>query len=326
MKDVKFALFKSVAVCLLMGVVVVSTAQAMDFNDEIERFVQETVAETQLPEASIRQWLDQAQYQQSIIDAMTRPAEGKPWHQYRPIFIKAKRIELGRAFLKQHAETLKRAEDKFGVPAEIITAIIGVETYYGGNTGSYKVLDALATLGFHYPKRGAFFRKQLKAYFVLSQKQQLPVAELKGSYAGAMGYGQFIPTSYRDFAIDFDGDERADILNSVDDAIGSVANYLSRHKWKAGEPIAALADLPVPKQASMNKGLKPDVTIAELEQQAWRWPHQQSANEKVKLIGLDQKKAKEWWIAHHNFYVITRYNHSALYAMAVFQLSQAIAE
>jgi len=205
---------------------------------------------------------------ESILEAMSRPAEKtKPWYDYRKIFVTDKRERQGREFIAKHKETLERAEQELGVPAEVIAAIIGVETYYGRITGSYRVIDALSTLAFDYPKRSVFFTKELKSFLILSRDQGMDPLELQGSYAGAMGYGQFMPSSYRAYAIDFDGDEKIDIWNNPVDAIGSVANYFKHHGWRTGDPVVFEADVTDNVAEELfNQSLKPGKTVMEFAQ------------------------------------------------------------
>jgi membrane-bound lytic murein transglycosylase B len=201
-------------------------------------FVDRMVEEYGLDPEHVNEVLAQARYQQSIIDAITRPAEGKPWHEYRQIFITPTRISSGAEFWRANVDLLGEVSERFGVPVEVIVAIVGVETSYGLNTGSYRVIDALATLGFYYPKRGAFFADELGQFLRLAEEEELPLTEVRGSYAGAMGVGQFIPSSYRAYAVDMDESGKRDLWRSLPDAMGSVANYLATHGWRADEPIA----------------------------------------------------------------------------------------
>ncbi|WP_246480487.1 lytic murein transglycosylase B [Motiliproteus sediminis] len=274
----------------------------------------------------VEQLLSDAQRQDSIIKAISRPAERvKSWGEYRDIFIQPKRIERGVAFWKEHADTLQRASDTYGVPAEIIVAIIGVETHYGRITGNYRVLDALATLAFDYPPRGAFFEGQLRELLYLLREEPLEVASLKGSYAGAMGFGQFIPSSYRNYAVDFDGDGKRDILTNPVDAIGSVANYFKRHGWSAGAPVTVRAEVSAGADpAQFNGSLKPEISVEQWRQRGVRPTVPVAADTQATAMRLEINQGEEYWLGLPNFYVITRYNHSHLYAMAVYQLSQAI--
>jgi membrane-bound lytic murein transglycosylase B len=272
----------------------------------------------------------QARYKKSIVQLMDAPAEGKPWKEYRPIFVTTKRTRGGKDFMATHRATLLRAEQKFGVPAEIIVAIIGVETRYGKQTGSTRVIDALATLAFDYPRRSVFFRKELKAYLLLTRQEQMDPLSLKGSYAGAMGYGQFMPSSFLEYAIDFDGDGRRDIWHNPVDAIGSVANYFSRHGWKTNEPVVSRAGFTGDSEKIVwvkgRRGLKPQVQLADLLASGLQ-PHAQlTPQQPATAMRMAGQEGQEYWVGLHNFYVITRYNHSALYAMSVYQLSQKIAQ
>ncbi|MFT5720697.1 MAG: membrane-bound lytic murein transglycosylase B [Motiliproteus sp.] len=269
-----------------------------------------------------------AKPQQSILDAISRPAEKRlDWGGYSRIFLGQSRIDQGVEFWDTHEDALLRASGYYGVAPEVIVAIIGVETRYGRQAGSYRVIDALATLAFDYPPRSSFFTTQLGEFIQLVQEQNLDPGTVKGSYAGAMGYGQFIPSSYRHYAVDFDQDGRADILTNPVDAIGSVANYFRRHGWRTAEPVALLATLDRAVAADLfSRALKPVETLAHWRNLGMNFDPA-IANERVATaLQLSSADGDEYWLGLHNFYVITRYNHSSLYAMAVHQLSQAIAE
>jgi membrane-bound lytic murein transglycosylase B len=270
-------------------------------------------------------WLEQAKYQQSIIDAITRPAESKPWATYRPIFMTADRIAKGRAFADEYREELAAAEAKTGVPANIITAILGVETFYGGNTGKYRVLDALYTLGFFYPARETFFRGELAQMMALAKEENLDLSKVSGSYAGAMGWGQFMPSSYRAYAVDGDGDGTRDLWNNLSDVIHSVANYFTVHKWKPGEPVAVPAIRDADAVDFKPDSLEAKYSLAELASKGYRPKEAIGHSLPATLVTLQGANGPEYWITFQNFYVISRYNRSPLYSMAVYQLSQAIA-
>lgn len=289
-----------------------------------ERFADELAGEG-FDRDEILALLSEAERKESILEAMRRPAEAKPWHQYRPIFVTDERIAAGVRFWRRHAGLLARAEARYGVAPRIVVAVIGVETFYGRHTGGYRVLDALATLSFHYPPRATFFRSELKAFLQLTREEKLNPTEVKGSYAGAIGLGQFIPSSYRHYAVDFDDDGRRDLRASVADAIGSVANYLAEHGWQRDEGVA-LPARPRPDARRIDAPLKPVYPLEQLAQ--WGYDHEaEDASERLgTLITLDAGDAREHWIGLSNFYVITRYNHSELYAMAVHQLAEAIAQ
>ncbi len=278
--------------------------------------------------AAVKQVLAAAQRQESILTAISRPAEKRlTWGEYRNIFIQSQRIDQGVDFWNQYGDVLARAEATYGVPAEIIVAIIGVETRYGRNMGGYRVVDALSTLGFDYPKRAKFFRGQLKEYFYLVRDEQIDALSLKGSYAGAMGYGQFIPSSFRAYAVDFDGDGKKDIWNNPVDAIGSVANYFNAHGWKNGEGVRS--NVVIGKSAAdewFNNGLRPELTLTQWAARGITTQQSLAGDNPATLMRMEIDGEFQHWFGLHNFYVITRYNHSALYAMAVYELSQAVAK
>ncbi|MBT8113049.1 MAG: lytic murein transglycosylase B, partial [Gammaproteobacteria bacterium] len=255
-----------------------------------------------------------------------RPAEKeKNWEEYQKIFITDKRIKEGMAFWTENASILAAAEREYGVPPEIVVAIVGVETFYGRYKGKYPVLDSLVTLGFDYPPRQKFFRSELAEFLLLAQEENLDPLAIKGSYAGAMGKSQFISSSYRRYAVDFDENGRRDLWESNEDVIGSVANYFKRHGWKANEIITVPAKVQGKRyKALLEKGLKPVASISELPQYDVDAEHNADAMQAVALLEFKNNDSDEYWLGFNNFYVITRYNHSHMYAMAVYQLSQQI--
>lgn len=273
----------------------------------------------------VEQLLAGAERRQDILDLISSPAEAKPWYQYRPIFMTPERIGGGVDFWNRHEALLERASERFGVEPAVIVAILGVETRYGNITGRHRVLDALSTLAFHYPPRASFFRGELEEFLLLGREEPFALSEVQGSYAGAMGYGQFIPSSYRAYAVDFDDDGRRDLWQPAD-AIGSVANYFSEHGWRAGERVAVRAKAAPNARPLPDASLKPEWTVADLAQRGFEPVEDVAAGAEATLITLEQPDANEYWLGFHNFYVISRYNRSALYSMAVFQLSRAIAE
>lgn len=295
-------------------------------HPQAAQFVEKMVTEHGFDRAYVSGLLKQAQRKQSILDAISRPAEKtKTWAEYRDIFVTTRRTRLGKEFMRTHAATLARAELEFGVPKHLIAAVIGVETRYGRNMGSYRVIDALATLGFDYPPRAKFFNKQLGEFLLLAKEQKFDATAIKGSYAGAMGFGQFIPSSYRHYAVDFDGDGIADIINNPVDAIGSVANYFKAHGWKAGQPVTITATAKANHNVDfVSKKLKPEYSVAEFQQQGYQPAQPLDEEQLVTVMRLKGKNGEELWYGLHNFYVITRYNHSRLYAMAVYQLSEQL--
>ena len=291
----------------------------------VNAFVQKAVAQGQ-SESEVRSWLDQAEYKQSIIDAITRPAEGKPWHQYRPIFITDDRIEAGLEFWAEHEAIINQAAETSGVDPAFIVAIIGVETFYGRITGNYRVLDALYTLGFHYPRRAEFFSGELLEFFQLSQEENLPLDSVTGSYAGAMGLGQFIPSSYRAYAVDQDGDGQRNLWASTADAVGSVANYFKVHGWHPDRPVALVANVAndSPALSLATKKLQTTSTLGELQAAGVQFETDLHVDTPASLVPYQQPGFTEYWVALPNFYVITRYNRSRLYALAVTQLAAAL--
>lgn len=294
---------------------------------ELEKqFVDLMVDKHQFDRSVIESTLAKANKNEAILKSIAKPWEAKPWYQYNPIFLTEKRLTKGLEFWQTHQQTLARAEQETGVPAEIIVAIIGVETFYGTYTGKYSVLDALVTLGFHYPPRATFFRSELEQLFLLAKEENFDITELQGSYAGAMGWGQFISSSYRHYAVDFDGDGIRDLLNNPTDAIGSVANYFKKHHWKANNDIAFKAQVSGTEySALLSKSLKYSQQWSQLQDAGVSITAPSlSKDMSVKLFEFEQADSKEYWVGLPNFYVITRYNHSPLYAMAVFQFSQQL--
>jgi membrane-bound lytic murein transglycosylase B len=291
-----------------------------------KQFIDMMVDKHQFEREVVESTLKKAIKNEAILHSIAKPWEAKPWHQYYPIFLTEKRLTKGLAFWKTHQNSLARAEQETGVPAEIIVAIIGVESFYGTYQGKYSVLDALVTLGFHYPPRATFFRSELAQLFLLAKEENFDITELKGSYAGAMGWGQFISSSYRFYAVDFDGDGVRDLLNNPEDTIGSVANYFKKHHWKANTEIAFKAQV---------SGTQYSALLSRSLKYSHKWSQLQDAgvsiaapniskDMSVKLFEFEQVDNKEYWVGLPNFYVITRYNHSSLYAMAIFQFSQQL--
>ena len=304
-------------------------------HEEAAEFIDLMVEKHQFKREEIVDWLAAAKHQESIVKAMSRPAEKvKPWYQYRKHFISERRITGGVKFWQENKATLERAQRELGVEPAIIVRIIGVETNYGSNTGSYKVVDALATLAFDYytytekrASRKRFFTAELENLFLLAREQNQNPVELKGSYAGAMGLGQFMPSSYRNYAVDFDNDEFANIWTNPTDAIGSVANYFAKHGWKQGQAVAMRANISSdPAEDTLNKLHRPKATLAELNSQGYKIIEKFPADTKALPMRFKAKYGNEYWLGLHNFYVISRYNPRTKYAMAVYQLSELIQE
>jgi membrane-bound lytic murein transglycosylase B len=248
----------------------------------------------------------------------------RSWERYRPRFLTERRINGGVRFWQENRSSLARASALYGVPPEIIVAIIGVETEYGGNTGGFRVLEALATLAFHYPRRAEFFRTELEQFLLLARENGFDPVDMRGSFAGAMGIPQFMPGSQRRYAVDFDGDRKIDLSGSVDDAIGSVGRFLEQHGWEAGQPIAVRARTRgEPDRSLIEAGIQPTLLVADLAQHGITADASPQAT--VTLVDLvSPGRPAEYWLGYNNFYVITRYNRSSFYAMSVFQLAEAI--
>ena len=300
---------------------------AAEITPADEQRLQQLSQDLQIPLVELQQAMLQAQLRQPVLDAIQKPWEAKPWYLYRPLFITQARVDAGVNFWRQHAAWLDKAERELQVPAQLIVAIIGVETRFGTQMGDHPVLDALYTLGFHYPQRAPYFSKEFAQYVKLAKQQGWPLRQPKGSYAGAMGMGQFMPTSYLHFAVDFDANGHIDLFNSPADAIGSVGNYFHEHQWQAGQPVAYRVENPnVEAIAPLADGtLDLSQSWGELKSAGVSLNTPLPESTPVKLLKLDQANGPEFWVILDNFYVITRYNRSPLYAMAVYQLSEQIA-
>ena len=312
----------------LSGASAANAGQPLARRADVQAFIREMVARHGFNAARLQATFSRAYAQPSIIAAMSRPAEAKPWYAYRTIFVNPKRIQGGVAFWRANEAALARAEQAHGVPPEIVVAIIGVETQYGGNMGKYRVLEALSTLAFDYPRRADYFRKELENFLLLTRAEGIDPLTPRGSYAGAMGYGQFMPGSFRSYAIDFDGDGHRDLWRNPRDAIGSVANYFQQHGWRAGEPVAVPAQVSGADYSALvsRKLARPQYSVASLQGRGVRPQEPVSGGQTAMLLEFQGREGPEYWLGFDNFYVITRYNHSPLYAMAVYQLGQEIRE
>ena len=298
---------------------------AVQLSSEIEVFISKMVKIHGFNEPELKQVFNKIKFRPSIIKAMTRPSTSKPWYEYHPIFINSKRISKGVTFWKKNAKVLKQASKEFGVPEEIITAVIGVETYYGKLTGRHRVLDALTTLAFNYPKRADFFRDELEQYLLLIREQNAGMFSINGSYAGAIGIPQFMPSSYRNYAVDFDNDGKIDLSENTADSIGSVANYLIAHGWEVGSPTVIRAQVSDDsRHKTLKMGHKPLYTIQKMQEFGIKPSIDIPNDRKATLIELNNKNHMEYWLGFNNFYVITRYNRSTHYAMSVLLLSEKI--
>ena len=325
-------LFYPVVVCCLTFFSMMAYSAPADYinRPEVTRFIEDISQKNNLDQEWITQTMDQAVYQPSVIKYILPGTKAtRSWKRYREIMINSTRIQQGMAFWAQNEETLRRAEKEFGVPAQYIVSIIGIETAYGRNMGNFRLIDALTTLAFDYPRRAEFFRQELEAFFVLCKEQGWDPLTIKGSYAGAIGLPQFMPSSYRQYAVDFDNDGKIRLFDSPADAIGSVANYLAVHGWQTNRPVAEpvlfKTSLPATEKWQ-NPTIRPELSASHLEPFLPVW-EKKEPQYPFALILLDSPDMpKEYWLGFQNFYVISRYNKSSFYAMSVFQLGQAILE
>ncbi len=295
-------------------------------REDVSAFVQRMASESDYTERELVELFSSVKKQEHLFAQLDRPAEKElDWYQYRSIFIKDQRVELGVQFWREHRELLAKVSENTGVPPEIIVAIIGVETFYGIYKGKDPVFDSLVTLAFDYPPRASFFSSELREFLLLVKEQGFDARELRGSYAGAMGMPQFIASSYRAYAVDFDGDGQINLFDSVADIAGSVANYFVRHGWERGGRVARPLDLGEDHSISrFEPGVKPEYKWGDLKRSGLSSQFEIGEDTPVALIELKQRDHSEYWAGFQNFYVITRYNHSELYAMAVYQLAKLI--
>jgi membrane-bound lytic murein transglycosylase B len=291
----------------------------------VAAFIDEMVERNGFERAGLDAAFGEAEVLPSVVEALARPAEARPWHEYRKIFLTPERVEGGVEFWREHAAALDRAQALHGVAPEVVVAIIGVETRYGRNTGSYRVLDTLSTIAFATERRADFFRRELEQFLLLTREEGVPPLAPRGSYAGAMGIPQFIASSFRRYAVDFDGDGRRDLWTNPTDAIGSVANYLKVHGWERGGTVTLRAT-PIAGDAAqlVEAASKPSLPVSRLRDQGVQIDGSPPTDALGYLFRLEQQDGYEYWLGLQNFYAITRYNHSNLYAMAVYQLAREI--
>ena len=305
-----------------------SSVPAIDVGDpEVRDFIDSMVSEHDYDRDTLENVLQQATSQETILEAIARPAERtKEWHEYRDIFLTDARVKAGAAFWREHSEALDRISEESGVAVEILVGIIGVETYFGRRTGNYRVLDALVTLAFEYPPRSKFFRNELEQFLLLVREEEMEAIDATGSYAGAMGRPQFMPSSYRAYAVDSSADGKRDIWTNWADVIGSVANYFVRHGWRSNNQVVAQASLSNQWQGDPPENtLKPQETVTSLSHQGVLFVTNLAGDQQSQLLTLIGDDGEEYWVGFHNFFVITRYNRSVMYALAVHQLGQEIA-
>ncbi|MXZ81392.1 MAG: lytic murein transglycosylase B [Gammaproteobacteria bacterium] len=316
--------------CLLAAFLIalapVSSALEIDRYPELEDLIRTMVSEDGYPEEELRNVIASSKINRKTLELMDRQWEALPWHKYRELFINQSRINRGVRFWNKHEALLKRAEATYGVPASVIAAIIGVETHYGTRMGSSNVLDSLVTLTAAYPRRSKFFKNELRVFLKLTRSESIDPGSVQGSFAGAIGIPQFMPSSYEAYSVDFNDNGVRDLVNEVDDAIGSVANYLKTHGWKPGQDIYSKVAGELPENASALTGKKaiPTHAISDLIKAGITF-NSHRASEKAALVGQEQANGDiRYIVVYNNLYVITRYNNSINYAMAVTELSEEL--
>jgi membrane-bound lytic murein transglycosylase B len=315
----------SVACCLALAAAPAAAALEMKKYPALQDFAREMQQQYGFSAAELQHAFDCASLRPEVIETMERPKELLPWYQYKPLFLTEENITRGVAFWNEHAEAIARAAQQYGVPPQIIVAILGVETRFGRHTGNYPVLDTLTTLTLEYPPRAAFFRGQLAQYLLLARELGADPCSIKGSYAGAIGLPQFLPSSYRRYAVDFDGDGKRDILNDADDAIGSVAHYLEANGWQAGAPVMEEVRLEGTLYFWIEKlGLKPALPLREFPRYGIYPRRLDDKARRAALISFEGDTGPFYRLGYDNFYVITRYNHNKRYALAVYELADSI--
>lgn len=309
-----------------------STGQANErYADrpEAQQFIDEMAEKHGFDRDALTYLFRRAEFLPSVIKFISPPKDPgvRSWQRYRSRFIEPVRIKAGIAFWDRHAAIIRAASEKYGVPEEIIVGIIGVETIYGRNTGNYQTLSALSTLAFDYPRRAELFRRELEDLLLMAREQHADPLDYRGSYAGALGLPQFLPSSVRNYAVDFDGDGHIDLLGSPADAIGSVARYMQMHGWEPGAPVAVRAN--VAADADLAPLIANDITpafdTATLASHGVTAANATATPTKAAFVEfVTPGEDSEYWLGYQNFYVITRYNRSSFYAMSVFQLGEAV--
>ena len=320
------------ALALLAGLAAAATGHAAErYADrpEAQQFIEEMQQRHGFNKDALTYIFRRAEYLPTVIRYISPPKDPgvRSWQRYRSRFIEPVRIKAGVAFWERHADTIRAASEKYGVPEEIIVGIIGVETIYGRNTGNFQAVSALATLAFDYPRRAELFRGELEALLLMAREQHRDPLDYQGSYAGALGLPQFLPSSVRNYAVDFDGDGQIDLLGSPKDAIGSVARYMQMHGWEAGGPVAVRASLDADTHLEplLANDINPAFDAATLARHGVRAAGTPETAGKAAFVELvTPGQDSEYWLGYQNFYVITRYNRSSFYAMSVFQLGEAV--
>ncbi|MCP4010881.1 MAG: lytic murein transglycosylase B [Proteobacteria bacterium] len=314
------------AVLLIAGYAAQSPAIELDASPAMRTITDRLISEGIYTRNELKALLGPIEIDNGVLELFKRQAEAKPWHEYRNIFLKRDRISAGKEFMQSNRELLEAVYDKYGVPPEVVTALIGVETFYGTRMGSRNVLRSLATLTAAYPRREKFFGNELETFLGLLKTENLVASDMEGSYAGAVGIPQFMPTSYVAYAVDFNGNGKRDLVREVEDAAGSVANYLVVHGWKRGAPISKWLDQPINQQAKklVGKRAKPKHSVLTMRQNGISL--NESDDTRVSLNRLEGGNGSLYFVGYGNFYALTRYNPSNKYAMAIVELSQEIAK
>lgn len=301
-----------------------SDSEAFLENPAVYAYIKQQVITNHFKQEDLINLFKQAKPQPSIITSMKKPMEKKPWYFYRQHFLTEQRIQQGLYFWHKHEKTLAAVEKTYGVPANIIVAIIGVETQYGANKGKYRVMDALSTLAFNYPARANYFKSELTHFLLLTRDQKIHPLSVYGSYAGAIGFPQFMPSSYRHYAVGYVSNDHIDLANNTDDAIASVGNYLQKNGWQANQPIAVPTQVKSIWHWLLTQNKKPKRPISHFAEFGLVPSQPIDYDLPAMLVKLKNEQGNEYWLGLNNFYVITRYNTSSLYAMAVYQLGQKI--
>ena len=294
-------------------------------NPAVEAFIEQFAIANQFDRRQLRRWFKQARMQREVLEAIARPGTARPWYEFRASHVNEARTRGGVDYWVSHAEALARASTEYGVPEEIIVATIGIETFYGRSIGKSAVFDALATLAFAYPPRAELFRGELEQFLLLAREMRMNPLRAKGSYAGALGVPQFLPSSYRRYAVDFDNDGKRDLWNH-DDAIGSIANYYKTHGWRPGEKVIVALEQPVEPASDefrllLQRGLNPGTTVAAIKNTGVVPDELVSDETLASVFGAETDAGMRYWLGFNNFYVITRYNRSINYALAVHELA-----
>ena len=311
--------------CIGLAVCLAAPAAAQrPLSPELDAFVGEMVEKHQFDGNALRRLFAQARHLPGVLRAISAPSTARPWHEFRTRNVDPARIKGGIAYWREHATVLARASREYGVPEEIIVATIGIETLYGRNTGNFRVLEALTTLAFNYPPRAELFRSELEAYLLLVRESGVDALNVRGSYAGAIGIPQFLPSSYRRYAVDFDGDGRRDLARTSD-AIGSVANYYRAHGWQPGATVIVPVEVGEAKvDAVLEMGIRPQLKVAELKRLGINPAAPVEEGAEAALFVVETESGPRYWLGLNNFYVITRYNRSVNYAMAVYELAREL--